>query len=160
MTEYISREAVLKAIQPRYAPAINKVLDGIIKSVPAADVVPVVRCEKCMYCHEAHYENPGEPPYIKRRCTNKYAMANSGYAVLEDGFCSYGERGDKNTADDGDVIVADAHHVMRGRWITRRGKLYCSACGKRACVTRDIDDFWYIVGTKYCPECGAKMDTN
>lgn len=57
----------------------------------AVDAVPVVRCKKCMYCHEAHYENPGEPPYIKRRCTNKYAMANSGYAVLEDGFCSYGK---------------------------------------------------------------------
>lgn len=43
MSDYISREETLKAIQPRYAPAINKVLAGIIESVPAADVKPVVR---------------------------------------------------------------------------------------------------------------------
>ena len=124
----------------------------------AVDVVPVVRCEKCMYCYEAHYENPGEPPYIKRRCTNKYAMAKSGYAVLVDGFCSYGEKGDKNTDDDGDVIVVDMKPVVRGTWIMRGGKRYCSVCGDRACVTRDADDFWYTVGTKFCPSCGAKME--
>lgn len=43
MSDYISREETLRAIQPRYAPAINKVLAGIIESVPAADVKPVVR---------------------------------------------------------------------------------------------------------------------
>lgn len=45
MSDYISREETLKAIQPRYAPAINKVLAGIIESVPAADVKPVVHGE-------------------------------------------------------------------------------------------------------------------
>lgn len=47
-----------------------------------------------------------------------------------------------------------------GTWIMRGGKRYCSVCGDRACVTRDADDFWYTVGTKFCPSCGAKMDTN
>lgn len=64
----------------------------------------------------------------------------------------------RSIADINSVPAADVQPVVCGRWIARRGKLYCSACGKRACVTRDIDDFWYIVGTKYCPECGAEMD--
>lgn len=45
-----------------------------------------------------------------------------------------------------------------GRWDMRGGKRYCTNCGKRACVTRDSDDFWYTVGTDYCPNCGAKME--
>lgn len=53
---------------------------------------PVVYCPECKYCHEAHYEDPGEPPYIKLRCTNKYSAANSSYRRMPNDFCSYGER--------------------------------------------------------------------
>lgn len=45
----------------------------------------------------------------------------------------------------------------QGTWIMRGGKRYCSHCNERACVTRDTDDFWYTVGTAFCPNCGAKM---
>ena len=45
----------------------------------------------------------------------------------------------------------------KGRWEMRGGKRYCTNCGKKACVTRDYDDFWYTVGTDYCPNCGADM---
>lgn len=45
-----------------------------------------------------------------------------------------------------------------GKWIMRGGKRYCSHCGERACVTRDMEDFWYTVGTKFCPNCGAMME--
>ena len=48
--------------------------------------------------------------------------------------------------------------VPHGRWEMRGGKLYCTHCGERACVTRDREDFWYTAGTDYCPNCGAKMD--
>ena len=48
--------------------------------------------------------------------------------------------------------------VRHGRWKMRGGKRYCTSCGERACVTRDRDDFWYTIGTTYCPNCGAKMD--
>lgn len=48
--------------------------------------------------------------------------------------------------------------VKHGRWVMRGGKRYCSECGQRACVTRDMEDFWYTVGTDYCPNCGARMD--
>lgn len=51
-------------------------------------------------------------------------------------------------------VTAQKH----GRWIMRGGYRYCSECGKRACVTRDSEDFWYTVGTDYCPNCGTKMD--
>lgn len=57
-------------------------------------------------------------------------------------------------------IDTDAEQIVRGTWIMRGGKRYCSVCGDRACVTRDTDDFWYTVGTKFCPNCGTKMDTN
>lgn len=57
-----------------------------------------------------------------------------------------------------DAPTVDAVPVVHGRWIIRGGKRYCSACQKRACVTRDTDDFWYTVGTDYCPNCGARMD--
>lgn len=52
----------------------------------------------------------------------------------------------------------EAEPVRHGRWIMRGGKRYCSYCNKRACVTRDREDFWYTVGTEYCPTCGAIMD--
>lgn len=119
-----------------------------------ADVVPVVRCEKCMYCHEAHYENPGEPPYIKRRCTNKYAMANSGYAVLEDGFCSYGERDNKNAAGDCDIIVADVKPVVHGHWFVKRfgDDAQCSECGWSFADAYDADSH-----DRFCRHCGIEM---
>lgn len=48
--------------------------------------------------------------------------------------------------------------VRHGRWEMRGGKRYCTSCGERACVTRDSEDFWYTIGTPYCPNCGAQMD--
>ena len=47
--------------------------------------------------------------------------------------------------------------VRHGRWEMRGGKRYCTSCGERACVTRDSEDFWYTVGTTYCPNCGCRM---
>lgn len=57
------------------------------------------------------------------------------------------------------VVVRKALDDLRpqGRWIMRGGKLYCSHCGERACVTRDKEDFWYTKGTQFCPSCGADM---
>ena len=52
----------------------------------------------------------------------------------------------------------EAEPVVHAHWFMRGGRRYCSACGTMACVTRDSDDFWYTVGTKRCPHCGAHMD--
>ena len=62
MSEYISREAALEAVE-RYFTEILELnpdicLDGI-KSIPAADVVEVVRCRECVFgnmpCAMARY---------------------------------------------------------------------------------------------------------
>lgn len=58
----------------------------------------------------------------------------------------------------GSVPAVEAEPVVHAHWVMRGGRRYCSACGTMACVTRDRDDFWYTVGTKRCPECGAHMD--
>ena len=45
----------------------------------------------------------------------------------------------------------EAEPVRRGRWETRNEysmySIYCSACGR-----------WQMSRTKYCPDCGAKME--
>lgn len=56
------------------------------------------------------------------------------------------------------ALAVEAEPVVHAHWIMRGGRRYCSACGTMACVTRDREDFWYTVGTKRCPECGAHMD--
>ena len=69
------------------------------------------------------------------------------------------DAGVKKVIEDIDAApTINAEHVRYGRWIMRGGKKSCSYCGERACLTRDREDFWYTVGTKYCPNCGAKMD--
>ena len=47
MDEYIKREAVIDLITRRYENP--EICTQEINSIPAADVVPVVRCEKCTF---------------------------------------------------------------------------------------------------------------
>lgn len=44
-------------------------------------------CSNCKWCHEKHYEEKGDEPYIKRVCENKYGL-NKNYAIYEHDFCS------------------------------------------------------------------------
>lgn len=48
---------------------------GILNELPAADVVPVVRCKDCKHWHTTE-------------CALDYAM----FEPTDDSFCSYGER--------------------------------------------------------------------
>ena len=91
--EYIEREAVINHIDfvVNNAPDTDykKAAWGFgvfVSRLPTADVVPVVRCKDCTYCEETHYEDDGEPPYIKTYCSllNRTIQPND--------FCSYGER--------------------------------------------------------------------
>lgn len=41
----------------------------------------------------------------------------------------------------------EAEPVRRGRWIAKRGRWRCSACGKEV-----------FMDSPYCPNCGARMD--
>lgn len=56
MADYISREAAIKAVQPKNAPAINKVLAEMLNRVPAADVQHVV---KARWKKDNSYPGPG-----------------------------------------------------------------------------------------------------
>lgn len=95
MNEYISRKAAIAYIREQseecqkafeefggesgiYADAYNDLAEDF-HSIPAADVVPVVRCKDCKY-------NRGS-----KKCLNP----DSFFAVpKDDDFCSYGERKD------------------------------------------------------------------
>lgn len=73
--EYIDREKAKQLLHIEYAYAAEQLLD----EVPAADVMPVVRCKDCKY-------NIGT-----KKCLNP----DSFFAVpKDDDFCSYGERKD------------------------------------------------------------------
>ena len=84
MAEYIDRTAAVKSVlrmrRPENSVAQNRMLSIIqmdMLKLPAADVVPVVRCKDCKY-------NVGT-----KKCLNP----DSFFAVpKDDDFCSYGER--------------------------------------------------------------------
>lgn len=90
MTEYIEREAAIKAMENADYTAIADDADScksdylreIIESVPAADVAPVVRCKECTHLYGAMCVVCGLLPR------------------KPDDFCSYGERKDGD-ADNG-----------------------------------------------------------
>ena len=50
------------------------------------DIVEVVRCGKCRFREEHHYEDVGEKPYIKFTC--KF----SSYSHSANHYCSLGEK--------------------------------------------------------------------
>lgn len=91
MAEYIDRAAAVKSVlrmrRPENSVAQNRMLSIIqmdMLKLPAADVVPVVRCKDCKY-------NVGT-----KKCLNP----DSFFAVpKDDDFCSYGERKDKADAE-------------------------------------------------------------
>lgn len=91
MAEYIDRAAAVKSVlrmrRPENSVAQNRILSIIqmdMLKLPAADVVPVVRCKDCKY-------NVGT-----KKCLNP----DSFFAVpKDDDFCSYGERKDGGDAE-------------------------------------------------------------
>ena len=57
----------------------------------------IIRCGECKHKKDHHYENPGEEPYIKSTCKNKYGLVKN-YQVHDWDFCSRAER--RTDADD------------------------------------------------------------
>ena len=51
----------------------------------------IVRCGECKHKRDLHYEEPGEEPYIKSICKNKYGLTEK-YQVHDWDFCSRAER--------------------------------------------------------------------
>ena len=79
MKEYIDRGALLKELE-RF-PHL-KTAESVVRSMPKADVVDVVRCKDCVYWDGMGYKGLCEAPMngLVREYTD------------DDSFCSYGER--------------------------------------------------------------------
>ena len=99
MAEYIDREAAVRAIrecakdaicryQSRIAPtAVASEIIDVVRDMPAADVVPVVRCNDCKYAYINSFS-----------AASGVALCSSSAKVMQqDDFCSYGERRDGDT---------------------------------------------------------------
>lgn len=99
MDEYISRKYAIARFtfeKGNYIP--EKLVDGydnviairtikrVLREIPAADVVPVVRCKECRYYQNAKVNKKGF-----------LICPASGMEVTEDDYCSYGERKEDNT---------------------------------------------------------------
>lgn len=82
MAEYIMRQAVLDAYEEEQRKNGPWRFETLIESVPAADVVPVVRCRECKYWG-------GTDEYGDGYCRNPDGIDN---IAKEDDFCSRGER--------------------------------------------------------------------
>ena len=75
MTEYIERGALLKELE---AFPHLKTMESVVRSIPAADVVEVVRCKDCLY-------------RVKDGIGRNYCELDGNYAG-DTAYCSYGER--------------------------------------------------------------------
>lgn len=101
--EYIDREAAIKAgenadcaVIADYAESCKAdYLREIIKSVPAADVVPVVRCRNCKYFNHGRMECENEAVSTDHEGGAQYSLN-----FWLDDFCSGGERKDRGADDD------------------------------------------------------------
>lgn len=92
MTEYIEREALIDAFEyadpdvcavypdqySKWGYGIESVRD-VIRSVPAADVVPVIRCKDCIH-------------YIAGYCCRDVKSRTNMVKYEPDDFCSYAVR--------------------------------------------------------------------
>ena len=94
--EYIDREAALRAItyNPLAKPEPNDIIaltlltaQKRIRKIPAADVVPVVRCKDCKHYSDFDTHNCKR---LNFHFCNKFANV-----TREMDFCSYGERKQK-----------------------------------------------------------------
>lgn len=82
MSEYIERSAVIDLITRRYE--LPELCTHEINSIPAADVVEVVRCKNCRYYQDAKVNEKGF-----------LICPASSMEITEADYCSYGEHMDK-----------------------------------------------------------------
>ncbi len=92
MSEYIEREAAEDAVGEAHLKGLNPLWE--LRDVPAADVVPVVRCKDCKWFVD---NNGGEWYGCKMFQVVRITPED---APKPDDFCSYGERRDGG-ADNG-----------------------------------------------------------
>ena len=83
MAEYIDRDEAIKHITSKYDECLS-VGDVIeeLDAIPAADVVPVVRCKDCRH----------RDPEDKKCDSGQTERQGCPFKVADDYFCAYGER--------------------------------------------------------------------
>lgn len=96
MSDYIDRQVALDALgvtknatkyggdHSGYDTRMLYEIHDALTGIPAADVVPVVRCKDCKHCYFADNRVPDEQGWV--------CEINSIEPVNLNGFCSYGER--------------------------------------------------------------------
>lgn len=93
MAEYIERNAGVSILRAKSnmavlmdaAPYFEKAAQ-ILEKLPAADVVPVLRCEDCKFSRKDGNGRTCEGPW--------YDLSEFSVLVKDDDFCSYGKRKD------------------------------------------------------------------
>lgn len=125
MPRYIDAEKI------KYTEYINgdvTVSKDLVKKIPTADVVEIVRCKDCKY-------------FVSEICRHDLAMN----LICADDFCSYGEKRNE-------PAETNLHKIEHGKWVHMNNKeVKCSHCSLiRNITTQD--------GWNFCPSCGAKMN--
>lgn len=54
--------------------------------------------------------------------------------------------------------AADVAEVVHGEWLENDGRCYCNRCFEFSCTVTDDTGTIHNDLTKFCPNCGAKMD--
>ena len=93
MAEYIEREAAFSKIGPDEYYHTNEIKD-ILRDIPAADVVEVVRCEQCRSLYKSIDPFNGHVSY---RCSSPYGLQGH---VLPHFYCVHGFKGEEGQTDD------------------------------------------------------------
>ena len=95
--EYITKseaiEAACNAVE--LFPSEYHEMENAINSIPAADVVEVVRCRECKYWGDEAGELQRSDGVLFARCkVHNYLLdgRHTGWCPTENNFCSYGER--------------------------------------------------------------------
>ena len=86
MAEYIEREAAIQEVKHAWSKGLEP--SQYIEIIPAADVVPVVRCRECIHYREHRTKRYKQ---LIRKCL-RMARHDMTYHVKSDDFCSYGQR--------------------------------------------------------------------
>ena len=98
--EYIERDAALMGVM-RAGCLANTV--QVLKDIPAADVVEVVRCKDCKYWHEETgwcYQHSHFIKYGENGVAFCHPWESADWKMFDaDYFCKDGERRDNNAAD-------------------------------------------------------------
>ena len=93
MAEYIEREAAFSKIGPDEYYHTNEIKD-ILRDIPAADVVEVLRCGQCRNLYKIINSFNGHVSY---RCSNPYGL--QGF-VLPHFYCVHGFMAKEEQTDD------------------------------------------------------------